>query len=52
MTPEQNKVIERCAHMLKTTFGGLKHIVFDLAPEKEEDTVRCEYHWKVKVKPE
>ena len=50
MNAEQQKVIDRCAVMLKLALKGLKRIVFDLAPDGQEDTVGYEIHGKVNVK--
>ena len=50
-TPEQKKVLERCARMLKQALGGLKRVIFDLAPDDAPDTVEYNVRGKVKVKP-
>lgn len=50
--PEQKKVIERCAAILKRACGGLKRVVFDLAPDHQPDTVHYEIHGRIKLTPD
>jgi len=49
LTNEQLKVVDRCAGMLKRACGGLKRIIFDLAPDDQKDTVHFEVHGKIKI---
>ena len=46
MTPEQRKIVARCARMLNIGMRGFKRVVFNLAPDGRLAAVDYEIHGK------